>query len=223
MDGIKFLETVDGSIFEVCIEFYQRYLKDEDNKDISMELVKHLITQDIRTNRSNTITVNESLDEYYLLVSKNDKLVDQAVNNLIEKRVSEEEFYSRIWSFIFENVLFETDKEKISLLISLVNNGKIPYFQLNESIIEIEEEEYSEIAEQNIEMMKKAEFIMNLDYDAKTDTSSQLLALINSVDDEKTKAVILANAFGVLYDRISVLIDIIKSINDEEEDDKGKE
>ena len=220
MDGIKFLETVNGSIFDVCIEFYQSYLKDEDDKDTSVQLVKHLIKQDIRSDYSNTIAVNESIDELKDRVRQNSKLVDQAVDNLIEKRVSEEEFYSQIWNFIFENALFQKDNDRISVLIGLVNNGKVPYFKLGDSIIEIGEEEYSQIAEQNIEMMKKAEFIMNLDYAAKSDTSSQILALINQADDEKVKTVILANAFGVLYDRISALVDIIRSISAEDEDEQ---
>ena len=31
MDGIKFLQTVDGRILEVCTEFYFNYLKDEES------------------------------------------------------------------------------------------------------------------------------------------------------------------------------------------------
>ena len=138
MDGIKFLQTVDGRILEVCTEFYFNYLKDEKDKEISFSLFRHLIAKDIFSDCSNCLENKALSDEDYAKCRKNNGLVEKAVDSLIEKGVTEDEFYSQIWTSVYDNIVFNSDEDKIGILFCLVSNPKIPYFQINKPIVMVE-------------------------------------------------------------------------------------
>ena len=223
MDGIKFLQTVDGRILEVCTEFYFNYLKDEKDKKISFSLFRHLIAKDIFSDCSNCLENKALSDEDYAKCRKNNGLVEKAVDSLIEKGVTEDEFYSQIWTSVYDNIVFNSDEDKIGILFCLVTNPKIPYFQMNTPIVTAEEKDLEKIVEKYYHELQKGQFIMNMDYENKLETSVHLISLLDTIEDKDGKSVVLVGALNVLYDRISTLMEILESLDDEEDDESEDE
>ena len=222
MNGIQFLKTADGNVFDVCAVFYTEYLKEEQDRSISLELFKHLISRDIISDQSNPIEGIVSEEEYLHRVKEKTENVNKFVNKLIDKGLTEDEFYNRLWDFVFDSVFYESDEDIISVLICLVMNQKIPYFKLDDPV-EISEKEFNKLMVQYYDKIQKAEFIMSLFNSKKTITASQLLDLMEPVGDEKAKSVILANALGVLYERIAILADLIAQTSNDVTTDGQKE
>ena len=223
MDGIKFLQTVDGSVFEVCTEFYFNYLKDEKNIETAMDLFRHLIAKDIISDHSYSLEGKMPLDEDYTLSQPNREFVEKAVDNLIEKGVTEEEFYSQLWNSVYDNIVFDGDKDKIGILLCLVSNPKIPYFQMNKPIVTTEEKDIVKIVEKYFHDAQKGQFIMNMDYENKVETSLHLISLLDTIEEKDGKVVVLVSALSVLYDRIATLMEILESLDDEEDDESEDE
>ncbi len=223
MDGIKFLQTVDGRILEVCTEFYFNYLKDEKDKGIAFSLFRHLIAKDIFSDCSYCLENKELSDEDYAKCRKNNGLVEKAVDSLIEKGVTEDEFYSQIWTSVYDNIVFNSDEDKIGILFCLVTNPKIPYFQMKKPIVTAEEKDLEKIVEKYYHEAQKGQFIMNMDYENKLETSVHLISLLDTIEDNDGKSVVLVGALNVLYDRISTLMEILESLDDEDEEDDESE
>lgn len=216
MNGIDFLKTADGSIFDVCSVFYTNYLKDENDRSESLELFRHLISRDIISDQTHPIENVVSQEEYLECAKEKTENVEKFVDKLIQKEPEEDEFYSQLWTFVFDNVFIENDKDIICVLICLVINPKIPYFKLDDPV-DIGDDEFNELMKLHYSRIQEAEFIMNLFSSKKTKTASQLLGLLKQIDDERAKSVVLANALGVLYERISVLSKFISKISEDDE------
>ena len=223
MDGIKFLQTVDGRILEVCTEFYYNYLKDEEDKGIAFSLFRHLIAKDIFSDCSYCLENKALSDEDYAKCRKNNGLVEKAVDSLIEKGVTEDEFYSQIWTSVYDNIVFNSDEDKIGILFCLVSNPKIPYFQINKPIVMVENKDPEKIVEKYYHEVQKGQFIMNMDYENKLETSVHLISLLDTIEEKDGKSVVLVGALNVLYDRISTLMEILESLDDEEDDDESED
>lgn len=223
MDGIKFLQTVDGRILEVCTEFYYNYLKDEEDKGIAFSLFRHLIAKDIFSDCSYCLENKVLSDEDYAKCRKNNGLVEKAVDSLIEKGVTEDEFYSQIWTSVYDNIVFNSDEDKIGILFCLVSNPKIPYFQINKPIVMVENKDPEKIVEKYYHEVQKGQFIMNMDYENKLETSVHLISLLDTIEDKDGKSVVLVGALNVLYDRISTLMEILESLDDEDDDESEDE
>lgn len=223
MDGIKFLQTVDGRILEVCTEFYFNYLKDEKDKEIAFSLFRHLIAKDIFSDCSYCLENKALSDEDYAKCRKNNGLVEKAVDSLVEKGVTEDEFYSQIWTSVYDNIVFNSDEDKIGILFCLVSNPKIPYFQINKPIVMVENKNPEKIVEKYYHEVQKGQFIMNMDYENKLETSVHLISLLDTIEEKDGKVVMLVSALSVLYDRISTLMEILESLDDEEDDDESED
>jgi hypothetical protein len=121
------------------------------------------------------------------------RLVDGIISNLISEHFDEAEFYQRLWKATFCNdELFATADKKIFVLYVLAQDGRIPYYKL-EPGLKMSDESFKEVVQQNEELLNKVNFALNCQYGQRTELGSILLRLMNSVEDEQARAVVLAN------------------------------
>lgn len=127
--------------------------------------------------------------------SKSDKLIDGLLDEVINRKLEAGEFYRTIWEKL--NILFEDEKKRIYAFFRIWMDGRIPYYNLEEGITMSNEEFQEKIAKQK-DNIKKAIFIMNMNYSQKTERSSLIIDILEKCDSDKDKAVVLSQAFSAL-------------------------
>lgn len=127
-------------------------------------------------------------------------LVEGILDNLICERPGEDDFYCALWTAIQESQYFEQKKEKAYALYEVWTDGRIPYYKIEEGI-RMNDEEFREIGIRNIDKISKIIFILNSKFAQKTERSSQIIRVLDSLESEKDKAVILAQIMAMVDKR----------------------
>lgn len=137
------------------------------------------------------------IDEYKYdeLKSEHGKDVNCILENQIKVAISQnldsEKFYSNLWECICFTPRFSDRYLKAFALYYIVTDNKIPYYKIEHGV-QIEKENYSCIREEISIALKKFEYINNLDFMQEEEKSSYVLKLIDSLDREDKKVVLLS-------------------------------
>ena len=124
-------------------------------------------------------------------------LIDAIINKLIIRRCEKEEFYDELWeSIVKSDLLFDGKNEKIYAVGRIWSDGRIPYFCLKDGI-KMSNEEFSSIIEKSKELLQEVTFILNCNYEQKTETCSMLLDVLERCKSNNEKAVIMAKILDI--------------------------
>lgn len=200
VDLITFLHTVDGSLFDICARFYIDYLSAEENEDSAGKKLSLLLTSRLNTTKTLTIAQVYTAEEYMNSIKKTSKTINIIIDNLINEGINEEEFYVKIWYMISQKTLFSTQMDVVGAIICLMINDKIPYFQLDEGL-KMNEDEFYNMTEKLIPQIQKTIFVLNRGYAKRTEEASQLLKIMNRIENENLKTVLLANVLNYLEEK----------------------
>ena len=119
-------------------------------------------------------------------------LIDALINKLVLRHCEKEEFYDELWeSIVKSDVLCDGENEKIYAIGRIWSDGRIPYFCLNNGI-KMSNEEFSSIIERNKEQLQEVTFILNCNYEQKTETCSKLLDVLERCKSNNEKTVVMA-------------------------------
>lgn len=124
-------------------------------------------------------------------------LVEGILDKLISDRMNEDDFYCAVWDEIQNSTYFVQEKEKIYAMYVIWTDGRIPYYKMPEGI-QMENEKFGEIIKKNNEQIKKIIFILNSKFAQKTERSSLLIGVLDSLETEEDKAVILAQILAMI-------------------------
>ena len=212
-NGYKFLQKVNGRAFEVAAYFYLNYLKTEEDEDLACNLFRHLISLDVISDGTQLVKEDIDDEEYTRLVNDYSGTIERIVDNMIEEKLPEEEFYKKLWLLISEDTVFTQDKDKICAIICLISNEKIPYYKLDD-IQKIDESEFDALVDVYIESILKINFIVKTNREHLTDLSYRIIKLLDGIEDEKAKTVVLSQAFGEYLQKIKALIERIEELEE---------
>lgn len=133
--------------------------------------------------------------EYDELKNRYGKSVNDTLENQIKiailQNLDNEKFYSNLWESICFNSFFNDKHSKAFALYYIVTDNKIPYYNIEHGL-QIENENYPCIRKEISIPLKKFEFINNLDFMQRAEKSSFVLKLIDSLDTEEKKIVLLS-------------------------------
>lgn len=127
-------------------------------------------------------------------------LVEGILDKLMSDRMDEDDFYCAVWNEIQESRYFVQEKEKVYAMYEIWTDGRIPYYKMAEGI-QMENEKFGEIIRKNIEQIKKIIFVLNSKFAQKTERSSLLIEILDSLETEEDKAVILAQILAIIDKR----------------------
>lgn len=127
-------------------------------------------------------------------------LIAGILDSLISDGREEDDFYCALWNEIQESRYFEQEKDKGYMLYEIWTDGRIPYYKMPEGI-QMKNEEFKEIIEKNLDQIKKIIFVLNSKYSQRTERSSLLIRILDSLETEEDKAVILAQILAVIDKR----------------------
>ena len=206
---LAYLECVKGEKYDITAEIF-RMIKEEKEPDSALQyfLMKANGIESSEEKEAEIFFTVTEINEYE---KKFGKLVEGIIDKLISQKLEEDEFYSQIWNRIERpDSEFETEKEKVFALYKIWMNRKVPYFKLSDGM-KMQNEKYKNIATEKMMQVKKASFIVNSEFEQRTEKSSLLLDLIEQCESEEEKVVMLALILTMSEKRaVSDLLDMLK-------------
>lgn len=186
-----FSELIDMDVHSLNSFIDGVYQKVEENgKKAFVFFLKTITPHDVDFESDSDVF--EELDGIIKTHIKIEGLVTLIIDNLVNRRVSEQEFYDVMWEeYTNDRLIFEKESKKAFLVFSWLSN-KIPYYQLKEGLF-MEEPEFAERNERISEIIKRADFIINAGMPQRTQVTSLLIDETKKISDEKDIAVFWAH------------------------------
>lgn len=206
---LAYLECVKGEKYDITAEIF-RMIKEEKEPDSALQYFL-MNANGIESSEEKEAEIFFTVTEINEYEKKFGKLVEGIIDKLISQKLEEDEFYSQIWNRIERpDSEFETEKEKVFALYKIWMNRKVPYFKLSDGM-KMQNEKYKNIATEKMMQVKKASFIVNSEFEQRTEKSSLLLDLIEQCESEEEKVVMLALILTMSEKRaVSDLLDMLK-------------
>lgn len=132
------------------------------------------------------------------------KIIDGALEALLVKNLSDDEFYKELWKFIDETSILADEKLKSFALYYLWIDVRIPYFKL-EPGIRMANEEYVTICKKIIEQIKRVRFVLNVTTEQRTERASRLVSMLDRLEDDREKAVLMSQILR-MNDRSDIIL-----------------
>ena len=101
------------------------------------------------------------------------------------------------WDFIENGTILSEKKEKAFALYYIWIDVRIPYFELPPGL-KMENEVYQDMLDKLKPMIRKARFILFTPTDQKTERASRILKVLDELEDESEKAVLMAQVLGMI-------------------------
>lgn len=149
-------------------------------------------------------------------VSELVRLVNTLMEKQIEKRVSEETFYTELWKRVWDDIVLPTHEDRTAFLQILWGDARIPYFQIDEGR-SLQEEEFKRIVDKIHLALQKGEFIMNANIPYKSQRASLLIDVANSLDGDAERIVFWGVLIGNLRSEINALLSMLSDKETDEE------
>lgn len=138
------------------------------------------------------ITINK--EEEQMLKNRYGRMINAYLEVLIERNLPEGFFYSELWRYITDSNVFCDAKGSIIALYMCALDKRLPYYDLDKSkAVKMDQETYMMYL--NIigdDTLAKMEYILNGDWEQKTEQASMVLELLGKYDDVNTKTVFLS-------------------------------
>lgn len=210
---IEYISTIDGYLGDICSDVFFLYLKRNDQAYNNLRIFLES-WYDIESDKSTSVKIYYSEDDYRDCFDDVRPVIDRLLSNLIEKNYPAEAFYSNLWDSINNDVLFDSDLEKICAVLFVLLSSKTPYFQMEEAL-RMSDEDYWKVSREVDEQYKKAVFALNRGYDQRTEVASQIVRFFKEIEGETQQVVYIAKLIGYFRFEIHRLEEKIKELYSE--------
>lgn len=193
-DKLNFLMKHAEANTDLCLAVYQIITTEEVDKQVN--LFKYFITniKDIESDESLDLPSMVEIDQIIECSKKGLSDLRDFVENLYKDRVSESEFYERLWKFIQTKEHFDSEVERAVAIFNCLKFMNVPYVEMgiNKALImeQDEFETYMNLARQS-EVYQHIKRITDFSFEQKTQKFSLLLNELDSCKDYKTKVMLL--------------------------------
>lgn len=121
-----------------------------------------------------------------------------------------EQFYSHLWEFISTNIMWSSMEEKAFALYYIAIDARTPYYNVGTGL-KMSGDDYSKIQDEIFEAIREFRFIIALDFPQRTEEASLVLNIINRMNTEEQKIVLLSRIISYYKDRINQIIDQVRN------------
>lgn len=196
----EFLTHAGGQPTDICCEFYCRFLKD--NQEGSQSLRYFLENYfDIHSDSSETVEPRYSKEECQSTLKKIRLIAGQLIQNLVDENLEPTEFYNRLMQVIEGDVLFTTECAKGMAVAVCLASSLVPYFQTKDAV-RMSDEEYQAVGKTMSKATDEMLFILNKGYQQRTEVGSQLLRVLDGLEERTQKVVLLAQLYGYYTEKL---------------------
>lgn len=210
----QYLEHISGSLPDICAEIFYCFLK-EDSSNAARNFQCFLeLWPDVGTDQTAEAGKYFSEEEYEKTFESIRPIISTLLNNLVEENTPADQFYARMWDSISNKDFFPSDVECICAILYALASPLIPYYQMKDPV-RMDNEKFNEIGKIIKPQVKKALFALNRKYRQRTEVSSQLVFLLEEIDDVEQRIVFMAKLIGYYQIREKRLFDILEKYKKE--------
>ena len=133
-----------------------------------------------------------------LMLKKYGRQVDKRMMALQNMELPEKDFYDKLWRYLSTTPFLPTFEARVIGLYNCVIDKRLPYYAINRSAsLSMDQEEFeahlTSIGEKKLGRM---EYILNADFDQKTEQSSLIVAMMDSLRTFEERTVFLARVIA---------------------------
>lgn len=204
----SFLSTADGSIFSICAGLYNIILgADTAQRPVLFEKAINLY-EDIDSDETIKAPVSPYDGQKKVLKEKYGDIVNSFIEFFISQKDSTEVFYENIWQAIQSDIFFPTEGAKVFAFYYVVIDSRVPYFELEQGY-GMSNESYRKLREKHAALLKKVRYILNAEFDQKTEQASILLQELGISMPSEEDSVETVNAYE---QKLMVVVEIINEM-----------
>ena len=207
----------ENNLGDFCAEYYYSYIKNflktEEGLNNFISLLNWTVQSD-ETVEVGHYFEDEDYDEKIKIYSP---ILEPLIDKMVRENICEEDFYSRLWKVMLDESFFAEDIDKICVLMILISDPRIPYFELGPAM-QMDNSKYREISNTISDEIAKSLFVVSRGYSQNTEVASQLYEVLERISDKERKIVLLANIIGFFNSKLNVLYEYVKENMDEHEE-----
>lgn len=150
--------------------------------------------------------ISQSSDDLHAMLTQHNiadllPVFSRILKNLLTSECHEEYFYKKLWNSLKDDALFSSREDQVSFLFLLWSDTRIPYTNLGKGLSMTDDEfvEHVNALEDEISQMKR---IINSDLPQRTQTTSLIMNIADSIKDNNSRIVFWAIAFAYFSDHI---------------------
>lgn len=219
---IRDLKAQIAGAFSTCskmdinfaLQILELVLKQEEQ--IQSELVQFVceIWGTIRSSKEIEVPERISAATYEKLKAIYGEMVNAVLLSYIRKGISEnwdrEQFYVHLWNCISTNAMWSTLEEKAFALYYIAIDVRSPYYNVGVGL-KMSDDDYSKIQEEIFEAFREFRFIIALDIPERTEEASMVLKVLDKMETDEQKIVLISRILAHYNEKIQELIDRIKN------------
>ena len=169
-----FLSTANGTAFNICYNIYNIILKaDEVQRPQLFELAINLY-EDIDSNETVDISISPYESQRKELKEEYGNIVNSFIEFFTNQKSSAEIFYLNLWKSIQNEIFFPSEASKIFAFYYVIIDKRVPYFELDFGY-DMSNQTFKTLRKKYVSKLKKVRYILNADFDQKTQEASLLL------------------------------------------------
>lgn len=190
------LQKVSGDRADIAYIIYEQIVK---CPGAEPEILKYFYeySGDVHREKEELAEEVYTAADKYQLSAAYGKMIDGALEALLRRNLPCHEFYAELWDFIENGTILSEKKEKAFALYYIWIDVRIPYFELPPGL-KMENEVYQDMLDKLKPMIRKARFILFTPTDQKTERASRILKVLDELEDESEKAVLMAQVLGMI-------------------------
>lgn len=186
----EILSRVKGERLDITAAVYGQIRKEKDSVHAFRYFLQN--ADDIISFEEQEIPQRYTAAEIQKLKSRCSPCVNGILDSALGRNCSEDDFYRLLWdSIAVHNPLLSEEDDVIYAIYMIWQDERIPYFQLEEGF-KMTNDRFAEITRKNMDLIKKANFIIRSSIEQRTEVSGLLLKILSECETEEDRVVVLA-------------------------------
>lgn len=170
----ELLSTADAPTLSICAELYKMILaQKEEDRSNAFELAINLY-DDIDSDETVPLENSPYEAQKKTLKDTYGDFVDSFIEFFTKRKGMKEDFYHDLWEAICNDTFFPSEASKIFAFYYIIIDSRVPYFELKQGY-EMSNESYRKLRLKHATTLKRVRYILNADFNQKTERASLLL------------------------------------------------
>ena len=199
----RMLETTSGNPLDIHFILYKDFISQSETPEQILKLILEYPNEIGNSDDNSPTLISE--DEVLEYQFDYFDLVRVTLKSIIDKNLSVEEFYKKLYTNVFKLDLLPQDEKGQAILLYLLSSKKflgLPYYQAT-GLLEMDEEHYGQIIEKIEDKISLGVYMLNRNFKSKTEEISQLWNLASQLESREEQIVFWAIIIGIIrkYER----------------------
>lgn len=195
-DILRILDEAQGNRTDVYLTLFQEYVK---ASDAPWQIVKLIIENGNQVGTDDNLPSQISHDKYQETIQLYQNLLHETVRVIAQKNMSEDDFYICLYQSIFSSELFPKEDEQCAVLLEILSEKipELPYVQM-QNLLEMSDETFKKTTDELNPQLRKAIYVLNRHLRSKTEETSQLWEIANTLGDRDHQIVYWAMIISII-------------------------